>query len=156
MDPQLILAWRNFHLADRAVRDRLNARLASAAGGSLVEHDTLAWLAAAPEKRLRMLDLATRLQITQGGLTRIVDRLIRRDWVARDRPAENRREVYVTLTPSGAAAHHKARAVYGRVLEETLARHLDEPDLLALGAISGKLLDRIRSVEEDGPAGTSC
>ena len=140
-----ILTWRNLHLADTAVCDALNARLAEKAGCSLIEHDLLAWLAAAPGKRLRMLDLATRLRITPGGLTRIIDRLVDRGWIQRDRPADNRREVYATLTSSGAAAHRTARVVYSRVIQETFARHLDQQDLMTLGSIAHKLLDRLRS-----------
>jgi DNA-binding MarR family transcriptional regulator len=140
-----ILTWRNLHLADAAVRDALNARLAEKAGCSLIEHDLLAWLTAAPDKRLRMLDLATRLRVTPGGLTRIVDRLVDRGWIERDRPPDNRREVYATLTSAGAAAHRTARLVYSRVIQETFARHLDQQDLMILGSIAHKLLDRLRS-----------
>src|SRR5262245_39707788 len=121
--PPAILTWRNLHLADALVCDELNARLAEGAGCSLIEHDLLAWLAAAHDKRLRMLDLATRLRVTPGGLTRIIDRLVDRGWIERDRPAENRREVYATLTKAGAAVHRTARVVYLQVIEETFTRH---------------------------------
>jgi DNA-binding MarR family transcriptional regulator len=140
-----ILTWRNLHLADTAVCDELNARLAEKAGCSLIEHDLLAWLAAAPGKRLRMLELATRLRVTPGGLTRIIDRLVDRGWIERDRPADNRREVYATLTRAGAAAHRTARVVYSRVIQESFARHLDEQDLTTLHGIAHKLLDRLGS-----------
>jgi DNA-binding MarR family transcriptional regulator len=140
-----ILTWRNLHLADTVVCDELNARLAEKAGCSLVEHDLLAWLATAPGRRLRMLDLAARLRVTPGGLTRIVDRLVARGWIERDRPADNRREVYATLTSAGAAVLRTARVVYLRVIDETFARHLDEPDLVTLGDIAHKLLDRLGS-----------
>jgi len=140
-----ILTWRDLHLADTAVCDELNARLAEKAGCSLIEHDLLAWLAAAPGKRLRMLDLATRLRVTPGGLTRIIDRLVDRGWIERDRPTDNRREVYATLTRSGAAAHRTARVVYSRVIQQSFARHLDQQDLMILGGIAHKLLDRLRS-----------
>jgi DNA-binding MarR family transcriptional regulator len=143
--PPAILTWRDLHLADAVVCDALNARLAEQAGCSLVEHDLLAWLAAASGKRLRMLDLAARLRVTPGGLTRIIDRLVDRGWLQRDRPADNRREVYATLTREGAAALRTARVVYVRVIEETFARHLDEQDLITLGGIAHRLLDRLRS-----------
>jgi hypothetical protein len=32
-----------------------------------------------------------------------------------------------------------------RVIQETFARHLDEQDLIALGGIAHRLLDRLRS-----------
>jgi DNA-binding MarR family transcriptional regulator len=139
-----MLTWRTLHLADTAVCDALNARLAEKPGCSVTEHDLLAWLAAAPGKRLRMQDLATRLRVTPGGLTRIVDRLVDRGWIQRDRAAGNRREVYATLTTAGAAAHRTARVVYGRVIQETFARHLDEQELMTLGSIAHKLLDHLR------------
>lgn len=140
-----ILTWRDLHLADAVVCDALDARLAEQAGCSLLEHDLLAWLAAAPGKRLRMLDLATRLRVTPGGLTRIIDRLAERGWIQRDRPADNRREVHATLTRAGAAVLRRARVVYGRVIQETFVRHLDQQDLITLGAIAHRLLDRLRS-----------
>jgi DNA-binding MarR family transcriptional regulator len=143
--PPAILTWRNLHLADAVVCDQLNARLGEGVGCSLLEHDLLAWLAAAPAKRLRMLDLATNLRITPGGLTRIIDRLVDRGWIERERPVENRREVYTTLTKAGTAAHRTARVIYSRVIEETFARHLNEQDLLTLDAIAQKLLDRLDS-----------
>jgi DNA-binding MarR family transcriptional regulator len=127
------------------VCDELNARLAEKVGCSLIEHDVLAWLAAAPGKRLRMLDLATRLRVTPGGLTRIIDRLVNRGWIQRDRPADNRRQVYATLTSSGEAARRSGRVVYGRVIDETFARHLDEQEVMTLGNIAHKLLDRLGS-----------
>ncbi len=140
-----ILIWRDLHLADAVVCDALNARLAEQAGCSLIEHDLLAWLAAAPGERLRMLDLAARLRVTPGGLTRIIDRLVERGWIQRDHPADNRREVHATLTGAGAGALRSARVVYLRVIEETFGRHLDEQDLIALGGIAHRLLDRLRS-----------
>jgi DNA-binding MarR family transcriptional regulator len=141
----VILTWRNLHLADAVVCDELNARLTKEAGCSLIEHDLLAWLATTPGQQLRMSDLATRLRVSPGGLTRIIDRLVDRGWIERGHPVENRREVYATLTTAGAAALGTARVVYCRVIEETFACHLDEQDLLTLASIAQKLLDRLES-----------
>ncbi|MFI6288107.1 MarR family winged helix-turn-helix transcriptional regulator [Streptomyces sp. NPDC051018] len=139
-DGAVILTWRNLVLADETVRRALNGRLSEEASCSLLEHDLLAWVAAAPERGLRMQELADRLGVTPGGLTRIVDRLVSRGWIERDRPSSNRREVYAVLTYDGRRAMTRARAVYLRVLRETLGTHLDEPELAELGRISGKLL----------------
>ncbi|MFD1934123.1 MarR family winged helix-turn-helix transcriptional regulator [Nonomuraea mangrovi] len=117
------------------------ASLAAEPGCSLLEHDLLAWLAAAPSCRSRMLDLADQLAVARGGLTRIVDRFVERGWIERDRPEANRREVYAVLTAEGRAILSAARAVYSRVLKETLGAHLDERDLSDLARITGKLLD---------------
>jgi DNA-binding MarR family transcriptional regulator len=87
-----------------------------------------------------MLDLAGRLGVTRGGLTRIIDRLVERGWIERDRPGNNRREVYAVLTDQGRQVMADARAVYVRVLGDTLGACLDADDLRELGRISGKLL----------------
>lgn len=139
----MILTWRSLHLADGAVRRALDRRLADTAGCSLLEHDLLAWLAAAPGHRLRMLDLADRLGVTPGGLTRIIDRLTARGWIERDRPERNRREVFAVLTPAGQQAARRARGIYLSVLNQTLGRHLGKEDMDDLTRITGKLLNAL-------------
>jgi DNA-binding MarR family transcriptional regulator len=86
-----------------------------------------------------MLVLAERLGVTRGGLTRIVDRLVERGWVRRDRPARNRREVYAAVTDDGARVLDHARTVYIRLLTETLGAHLDDAALDDLAAAMAKL-----------------
>jgi DNA-binding MarR family transcriptional regulator len=138
-----MLAWRNLHIADAVVCEQLNSRLGRTAGCSLTEHDLMAWLCVAPGRRLRMSDLAARLRVSPGGLTRIADRLVARGWIERDQPPDNRREVRLALTGSGATALAAARSAYSDVLRDTLSMYLDESDLELLGAIAGKLLDRL-------------
>jgi DNA-binding MarR family transcriptional regulator len=139
--PSTALAiWRNLHLADAVICAELNARLTARVGCSLIEHDALAWVGAAPSQRLRMQDLARLLQVTPGGLTRIIDRTVDRGWIERDRPAGNRREVYAVLTPKGRDLLGPARQTYAEVLDETITSHLEDADLSALLGISHKLL----------------
>lgn len=143
-DPNRALAiWRSLRLADSAISSRLNTELNEKAGCSLLEHDLMAWLAAAPRQRLQMRDLADRLRITPGGLTRIVDRLVARGWVHRDAPAHNRREVHAVLTSEGIAALDAARLVYTQVVEDAFTRHLDTGDLDRLTHITDTLLHRL-------------
>lgn len=136
----VILTWRNLHLADDAVRRLLDARLGATVGCSLLEHDLLAWLAAAEGQRMQMLDLAHSLGVSRGGLTRIVDRLAGRGWVDRDRPEHNRREVHAFLTVAGRRVIRRARTVYAAVLTETLGTHLEAAELDQLTRITSKLL----------------
>jgi DNA-binding MarR family transcriptional regulator len=90
-----------------------------------------------------MLKLAAMLGVTRGGLTRIVDRLVERGWIDRDRPASNRREVYAVLTPDGQHAIEHARAIYLSVLQHTLATHLNKAELDELARITDKLLSAL-------------
>lgn len=138
--PAVLAIWRNLHLADAVICAELNVRLTATVGCSLVEHDALAWVSAAPSQRLRMLELAGLLRVTPGGLTRIVDRTVERGWIDRDRPAQNRREVYAVLTAAGRDLLRAARQTYSAVLAEMIAGPLAEADLPALLGLSEKLL----------------
>jgi DNA-binding MarR family transcriptional regulator len=142
-DHNAILAWRSLHLADRAVGRMLDNRLVREARCSLLEYDLLAWLKAAPQRRRQMLDLAHLLGVTRGGLTRIVDRLVARGWVERERPASNRREVYAVLTAQGRHAIEHARTSYVSLLTETLGAQLDADELDELRRITDKLLSAL-------------
>src|SRR6476619_3062362 len=121
----------------------LDERLRAGSECSLSDVDVLNELFCTPEQRLQMLVLAERLGVTRGGLTRIIDRLVERGWVSRDRPEHNRREVYAVITDEGARVVQNARAVYIRVLRETLGTHLDEAALDDLAASLTKLRDAI-------------
>jgi DNA-binding MarR family transcriptional regulator len=138
-----LLVWRSLHLADTAVCNELNTRLTDQADCSLLEHDLMAWLSATPQRRLRMIDLAMRLRITPGGLTRVVDRLVERGWIRRDTLAQNRREVQVTLTENGLRAINKARQVYANAINDTFTHHLNSQDLEQLRRIASKLLQQL-------------
>ena len=61
----------------------------------------LAAVAEAPEQRMRMGDLAEALVITRGGLTKLVDRLVKAGLLERTFCETDRRVSYATLLPAG-------------------------------------------------------
>jgi DNA-binding MarR family transcriptional regulator len=136
----IVQAWANLHFAYGAMRKLLDERLRTEAECSLSDIDVLTELQCTPDQRLQMLTLAERLEVTRGGLTRIVDRVVDRGWVSRDRPAHNRREVYAVMTEEGSRKFQQGRAVYVRLLTETLGAHLDDAALGELANSTGKLL----------------
>jgi DNA-binding MarR family transcriptional regulator len=98
-----------------------------------------------------MAELAGLLRVTPGGLTRIIDRTVDRGWIQRDRPAENRREVYAVLTAAGHDLLRSARQTYSRVLKEMISGQLNDGDLSALLGVSQKLMEGL-----DPDPGSSC
>jgi DNA-binding MarR family transcriptional regulator len=135
----VVRAWASLHFAYREMSKLLDERLRADSECSLSDVDVLNELHCTPERRLQMLVLAERLGVTRGGLTRIIDRLVERGWVSRDRPAHNRREVYAAVTEDGARVLRHARAVYITLLTETLGAHLDDAALDDLANSMGKL-----------------
>src|SRR5262249_61089223 len=113
----ILRSWRSLHLVDAVVCEELNAALVARVGCTLVEYDLLAWVFAARSERMRMLELARLLRVTPGGLTRIVDRTVKAGWIRRDRPADNRREVYAVPTDEGRALLRPARPAHPGALQ---------------------------------------
>src|SRR5262249_25767990 len=81
--------WRNVYQMNNVIRSALGRRVELACGCTLTEHDLMSWLDVSEARRPRMLDLAALLGLTQGGVTRLVDRLVGRGWVVREQMPGN-------------------------------------------------------------------
>jgi hypothetical protein len=79
-----LTAWRNFLQAHAVLVRRLEADLLAEHQLPLASYDVLVQLVEAPERRLRMTELAQRVLISRSGLTRLVDRLEREGLVRRE------------------------------------------------------------------------
>lgn len=130
-DPRL-RAWRAFLLAQAAVLRALADDLDAEAGLPLAEYDALVNLAIAPDRRLRMSELADRLVISRSGVTRLVDRLEAQALVTRSTCTPDGRGAYAVVTPAGLARLRDAVPVH---LRHVAARFLDVIDPADLAAV---------------------
>ncbi|MFN8160492.1 MAG: MarR family transcriptional regulator [Solirubrobacterales bacterium] len=108
-------------------------------GLSLREYEVLLQLWMADGWRLRRVDLAERLLITQGGVTRMLSVLERRGAVERESCEEDRRVVYARLTDQGAERLEAARADHLGEVDRLFTYRFDERDLSSLGELLGRL-----------------
>ncbi len=99
-DPRLA-SWRTFLFAHAQVRRALERELQSEQGLSLAEYEVLLMLAYAPERHLRMGELAERLSLSRSGATRLVDRLEADAMVARVNCETDRRGQWAQLSDAG-------------------------------------------------------
>ncbi len=74
-DPRLE-PWRAFIQAHAHVTRRLDEELRSEHDLSLAEYDALLTIADAPERRIRMRQLADQVILSKSGVTRLIDRLV--------------------------------------------------------------------------------
>src|SRR4029077_5790088 len=95
-------AWIAIAQTPAAVTGRLQEALTAAELPPLPWFEVLATLDRAPEQRLKMGELAEALVITRGGLTKLVDRLIKAGLLERAFCETDRRVSYATLLPAGA------------------------------------------------------
>ena len=94
-------AWIAISQTHAAVTGRLQEALTAAELPPLPWFEVLATLDRAPEQRLKMGELAEALVITRGGLTKLVDRLIKAGLLERTFCETDRRVSYATLLPAG-------------------------------------------------------
>jgi len=84
---------------ERAVR----ANLADIGVDEYWEIEVLLTLRRAPDHRASAGDLGRECQVTSGAITNRISRLEKRGWVRRDVDPDDRRQVLVSLTPTGLA-----------------------------------------------------
>ncbi|NUT08893.1 MAG: MarR family transcriptional regulator [Nonomuraea sp.] len=115
LDPDEQQTWRNFLAASRLINEALDRQLQREAGMPHTYYVILVVLSEAPERSMRMSELAAMAQSSQSRLSHAVARLEERGWVRRERcPADGRGNLAV-LTEEGFAA--LAAAAPGHVEE---------------------------------------
>jgi DNA-binding MarR family transcriptional regulator len=130
-DPRLA-AWRSFLRAHARVIRALEAELDASQDLALTDYDILVQLATAPDRRLRMSELADALLLSRSGVTRLVDRLVTDGLIERVVCDTDRRGQWASLTAAGRQRLRAATPTHlGGVAEHFLDR-LSDDDLAAL------------------------
>jgi MarR family transcriptional regulator, 2-MHQ and catechol-resistance regulon repressor len=127
--------------AHRRLTDRLGRELEQNVGIPLVFFDVLIHVGGAPESRLTMSRLSADVALTTGGVTRLVDRMVQAGLVARENCPNDRRSIYVVLTPEGHALLGRAIAEHIDGIDRHLVTHLDDRERAALEVALVKILD---------------
>lgn len=120
-----LAAWRGFLRVHAGLVRDLDRELESAHGLPLHEYEVLLVLSQADEGRARMSELADQVLLSQSGLTRLVDRLVRAGLVVRERCEQDRRGLWARITDEGRRQHAAARVTH---LDGVRARFLDRFD----------------------------
>jgi MarR family transcriptional regulator, 2-MHQ and catechol-resistance regulon repressor len=127
--------------AHRRLTDQLGRELEQNVGIPLVFFDVLIHVGGAPESRLTMSRLSADVALTTGGVTRLVDRMVQAGLVARENCPNDRRSIYVVLTPEGHALLGRAIAEHIDGIDRHLVAHLDDRERAGLEVALVKILD---------------
>lgn len=139
LTPGEMAAWHGFIRAHAVVIRRLSAELEAEHGLSLPSYEVLAHLSEAPERRLRMSDLASCATLSPSGLTRLVDRMEREGLVRRERCGEDARVIYAVLTDAGQRKIEQAWPTHLRGVREHMVDRLSASELGTLGLTMTRL-----------------
>jgi DNA-binding MarR family transcriptional regulator len=124
-----LASWRSFLRAHAEVTRKLEADLLAEHKMPLAWYDVMVQLVEAPDRRLRMTDLAGAVLISRSGLTRLVDRLVAEGLVRREPAPDDARGTYAVLTDEGyqrlrGATPTHLRGVAAYVIDRVNARQL--------------------------------
>ncbi|MBN7755804.1 MarR family transcriptional regulator [Nitratireductor aquimarinus] len=127
-------AWLRLVHTVSTVESDIARMLTSEHGIGLSEYRALQALAKAPDRELRMQDLATHLQLNQSSISRMVERMERSGLTVRDVCADDKRGVFSVITEKGEARLEEARADYETALASALKESGLEGMLAAIPA----------------------
>lgn len=144
LQPAQLTAWRLFLTLHRRLVDAIDRDLQQARRLPLGSYDVLIELQEAPEHRLRMAELADRVVLSRSGLTRLVDRLERDGYLARDQVSGDRRGAYAVITERGTAALREAWPIYASGIHRYFADALSSDEVATLTALLQKISDHFR------------
>jgi DNA-binding MarR family transcriptional regulator len=137
-------------LYSRIMRD-LDRDLIAAHGISVREFDVLITLVNAPDRRLRMSDLAEGVMLSPSGLTRLIERLERARLVQRRGDENDARSVQVALTDAGEERLNEARTTHNAVIRAHFTDRVSPDELQTIGTLWQRVL---RAAGEKGGGGS--
>ncbi|HEV3474946.1 MAG TPA: MarR family transcriptional regulator [Actinomycetota bacterium] len=122
-------AWQALLHAHHDVTATLDRELREEHDLSFSEYDVLLRLARAPDRALRMTDLATRVLLSPSGLTRLVDRLVGKRLIKRREAPNDGRVAMAALTERGYEELRKAARTHLRGIRQHFTAKLSETQL---------------------------
>ena len=123
MEP-VVSAWRAIAASHAAACAALEREMGKRHGLGVSEFEVLDRLAESGRSDFRSQELAESVHLSQSALSRLIDRLEKDGLVERCLCGEDRRGVYVVLTPAGLQRHTEAAPVHREVLARTLPPQL--------------------------------
>lgn len=127
-------SWRTLIDVTTGVLATLDNELRAEFGLSLGEYEVLARLSEAPDRSLRMTDLAAQLRLSPSGITRRIDGLVRAGLVERQQCPSDRRGSNAVLTPDGLRRLEEAAPAHVRGVRAHFIDQLTGKELANLAA----------------------
>lgn len=147
-EPQLD-AWRAVVETYGAVTASVERRLADAGLPPLAWYDALYTLYRAPERSLRMSDLAARVLLSRGGATKLVDRLEAQGLIERRSCPSDRRVQYAALLRPGINLMRRMWPVYAAEIDLHFASAVDEAEADVVREVLRRARDSACTLGED-------
>ena len=140
LDAEEQKAWRAWLFSSLLLQDRLDRELMHATGISHAYYEILVHLSEAPNRMLRMSELADRSLSSRSRLSHAVSRLEERGWVRRQVCPDDGRGQLAVLTDEGFAALEAAAPIHVESVRAHLFDQLTPEQLEAMREIGETLI----------------
>ncbi len=141
-------AWRSWIAVSLLLPDRLSRDLQSSAGISLADYEILVRLSEAPNRRLRMSELAEATLSSRSRLTHQIDRLEKAGWVDREPCEDDRRGAFAVMTQTGWEFLVSAAPMHVASVHERLVDVLTPAEFAEFGRLCARVAERLDSSDE--------
>ena len=143
LTPTEMKAWRNYIVASRRLLEALDLDLEEH-DLSMSDYEILAQLSDAPERRMRMSELADIAMLSRSRLSHRMKVMEKAGWVKREACPVDKRGYFAAMTAKGwkaivAAAPDHVASVRARFVD-----HLSKADQVALASIFEKVSSQLR------------
>ena len=145
LPPEQLAAYLTLKEVGSLLEHAVEKQLRDEGGLTVPQFQILARLNAAPDRRLRMTDLADGLVYSRSGLTYQAGQLEKAGLVTRTPGADDERSVTVTLTPAGRTALNAVMPGHVEVVQRLFLDALSADDVTAVADILGRVRDRMRA-----------
>ncbi|MFM7211699.1 MAG: MarR family winged helix-turn-helix transcriptional regulator [Actinomycetota bacterium] len=135
-------SWRAWIAASLLLPERLNRDLQERTGLSLPDYEILVHLSEAPDRRLRMSDLAAATMSSRSRLSHQIDRLAAEGLVERERCLDDRRGAFAVLTTRGWETLVATAPTHVESVREHLVDVLSPEEFAELGRLCRVIADR--------------
>jgi DNA-binding MarR family transcriptional regulator len=141
VQPAQLAAWRALLSAHAELTERIDRAMKEGGAIPLHWYEALVGLSEAPDRRLRLGELARAALLSRSGLSRLVDRLEEAGLLRREACGDDGRGAYAVLTAAGLAAQRRAGRIYGREIQRLFGQHVTGREAAAISAALDRVLE---------------
>jgi DNA-binding MarR family transcriptional regulator len=152
LDPEEDALWRGLVEVVARLPRALDEHFDRETGVSMSEYSVLVALSEAPDRELRMGDLATATAMSRSRATRVVDGLARRSLVRRRKSDADARSAFATITSQGAATLDKAYPGHLTRVRRLVLDHLTRQEIRTMTEALHRVSEALREVTEPSPS----
>ena len=144
LNPSEMKAWRSYIISSRRLFEALETDLVPH-GLTLVDYEMLVHLSEAPDRTLRMSDLAEKAMMSRSRLSHRIKVMEKAGWVKRQACTQDKRGSFAVMTPKGWSAIKAAAPDHIASVRARFVQHLSKKDQVAVAEVFGRIEDELRS-----------